>query len=210
MKYAASAIVLFFLFLPGPAQAASVYEEGLTIVVLSHEGLRKLVLPEELRSASSFTLIVHPRSGKGQPSSDPGGGGGLSGAARGTSLQEGAGSGQEGGGRQTVSSLLYRANRLFHKKKFPEAMSILETAEAMEPNNAKVKTMKGSLFLMMGFKEFAAEAWNESLKLDPEQADLKLQLEKLKTEGVIKPGGTPTTGTPPAAAPPVGATPPTP
>jgi len=76
-------------------------------------------------------------------------------------------------------TILRRANKLYHKKKFEKAMTLLDAADGQYPENARVKTMKGSLYYLMGWKKFAKQYWSESLKIDPNQKKIRNLLKQL-------------------------------
>ena len=158
------------------AYAASAYEQNGDIVVNQNGELRKFRLPYELQRASSYAIRIEPKR-----LADPGGGGGGNG---------GGGSGGGNGLSQnpeassaplptSLSSLLYRAKRLFAARKYDQAMNTLDVAEQASPQDVSVKNMKGSLFFMRGMKDEARRYWNESLELKPEQANVKTFLKKL-------------------------------
>ena len=67
-------------------------------------------------------------------------------------------------------------------------MSALDTADQISPKNATVKSMKGSLYFVLGMQEDAKIIWEESLAINPNQPAVKVRLndlaKTLKTETV--------------------------
>lgn len=77
-----------------------------------------------------------------------------------------------------ISSLLLRANQLYNRHKFIEALSIVEEAVSIQPDSAKAKAMRGSLKNVLGDKEGALKDWREATQLEINDQKLKKQLEK--------------------------------
>ena len=97
-----------------------------------------------------------------------------------------------------VSSLLVKAYLNFHRKNFVKTLDYLDQAEGLDHKNVLAKSMKGSLFYVMGFTNLAKQKWEESLKLNPNQDRIKaflLSIEKNSPAVVL--GETPTKSPPP-------------
>lgn len=81
-----------------------------------------------------------------------------------------------------VSRRVLRANTLYHGGKYLEAMDELNRAEAINPYDARVKMMKGSLFYKLGWIDYAVKFWEKSLLIDPTQRYLYSYIENAKRE----------------------------
>lgn len=163
---------LGFIFTSMCAWAAAVFEQGEDVIYSDGGELRRFHLPYELQRTDAYVLKLNGRHRAMQPS--PSGGGQGSGGSS-PPTKEGA----ESLEKPRVSSLIYQANQLFKRHKYPEALSVLDTAESLDDTDAVVKTMKGSLFFVTGQYKDARAYWEKSLKIDPNQAKVREYLGRL-------------------------------
>ena len=84
--------------------------------------------------------------------------------------------------RAQVTKLLLESRSAYAKGHVNQAWDSVEAAEEINANDYRVKKMKGSLLIEMGDTESGIHYWEESLKLKPDQADLKAKLRSLKKE----------------------------
>lgn len=172
--------------------AASVYTDGVAVYVSERGEVRRLVLPNELKNADAYTISV-PRAGR--ESSATSGGGDQSHAAQSNESRNNqpnhADASAPEPAKPKLETLLVRATNLFQKKRYEEAMKLLDAAEQIAPQSPQVKTMKGSLFFQMGWTNFARRYWEESLALDPQQAKVASYLRGLPQAEADSKGATP-------------------
>lgn len=171
--------VFFVLFLglsPSYVYAVRASVTGGQLTVSDRGEVRTYMLPRSVEESSYYAIRIKP-SKESIFSKNSMGGGPTHGSSQGASL--GAKDSKGNPLPSNLSSLLFRANKLFQKKKFEEAMSVLDHAENIAPQNHKVKAMKGSLFYLMGWKEMAREHWESSLKINPKQTKVQQYLERL-------------------------------
>lgn len=160
------------------AASISVIQDG-NVLILSNQGkLRKVTLPAELRNAGNFTLRVEPEKKAETATTN------VVVPSITTDQNGGSNNNRDAGqaARSSIETLLVRANLLFKKRRFEEAMYVLDSAEAASPKNARVKSMKGSLYYLLGFKQFARDYWKAALTLDGQQTDVQAYLAKVEGE----------------------------
>ncbi len=84
------------------------------------------------------------------------------------------------GSAKRLKLLLFKANFYYNEGQFDKSFDILDEAEKDFPSSEEVKTMKGSLFYVLGAPELAISKWEESIEINPEQEGLKKFLERVK------------------------------
>jgi tetratricopeptide (TPR) repeat protein len=81
-----------------------------------------------------------------------------------------------------VTKYLIESRHYYEKGQTKRAWESIEAAEDLAPKDYRVLKMKGSLLHSMGDDEEAVKNWNESLKINPNQNDIKTMLKTLNKE----------------------------
>lgn len=76
--------------------------------------------------------------------------------------------------------LVLEANRLFNKRKYFEAVAVVDELIRRKPSHVRAWIMKGSLMYVRGQKELAKTAWKQAQALEPENKEIKSILEKYR------------------------------
>ncbi len=76
--------------------------------------------------------------------------------------------------------LVLEANRLYNRRKFYEATITVDELLTRRPDYPRGWVMKGSLMYVQGQRDLAKSAWERALELDPENAQVKQYLGRLK------------------------------
>lgn len=79
-----------------------------------------------------------------------------------------------------ADSLVVDANRLFNRRRFYEALTVVDQLLRKRPAYARGWLMKGSLLLVQGHKDLALKAWTKAKELEPENQEVLSVLEKYK------------------------------
>lgn len=79
-----------------------------------------------------------------------------------------------------LDRLVVEANRLYNRRKFYDALLLVDRIVALAPEYARGWLMKGSLLYLQGQKDLAKRAWEEAKKLDPSNKDVATALEVFK------------------------------
>jgi tetratricopeptide (TPR) repeat protein len=81
-----------------------------------------------------------------------------------------------------VDKKLWLALKHFYEGKYPLVIKVCQDVLSLEPKNVLALMRLGSAYYMMGNLKKAQEAWQEALKLEPENEELKrfLELKKIK------------------------------
>lgn len=87
-------------------------------------------------------------------------------------------SGPHGESPDEVSTLIVEANQLYNQGKYQLALKYVDELLQRDPGNVRGWIMKGSLFLVLGEKGLAREAWDKALGLDPKNSQLKNMLKE--------------------------------
>lgn len=72
------------------------------------------------------------------------------------------------------------ANRLYNRGKFYDATAVVEELLRKKPDHVRGWVMKGSLMKVQGQKDLAKSAYEQALKLDPNNLELKKLVENNK------------------------------
>lgn len=79
--------------------------------------------------------------------------------------------------RIAVSELIADANRLYNKRRYYEALDLVDRALAMAPFLTRAWLMKGSLLYIQGHRELAKKSWIRARELDPKNIEAAYALE---------------------------------
>ena len=79
-----------------------------------------------------------------------------------------------------LDSIIFKAHLLYKDGEYEDAMKLLDMADRNFPDHYKIKTMKGSIFYLMGYPKMAILNWKKSLELNPNQMQVKEYKEKLE------------------------------
>jgi len=96
----------------------------------------------------------------------------------------------EGLDRETasqVSALILKANDKFYRGNAHGALTFLNQAEALDPHNARVQAMKGSLLIETHQIKEGIQYWKDSLKGNPNQPGLRKKLLELDPNALESP-----------------------
>ena len=167
--------ILFLVLFSAPCLYAGivVYEKDEGVTVKVNERRENFVLPNELKNASRFSIIIpqkeedKKKEGKDDLERDP------------ASFQKMP--------KPDLATLLMQANHFYHKKEYKKLLSVLNKAEKFYPKAHRVKTMKGSLFYSLGWKDLAEQQWKSSLDLEPNQPSVRKYMDRIgsfKTERI--------------------------
>ncbi len=77
-----------------------------------------------------------------------------------------------------ISKYIYQAKKLFNSGDKVAAWDLIDRLEEVAKDDYRIKTMKGSLLYQSGDFAGAITYWQESLKLNKNQADVMMMLEK--------------------------------
>ena len=80
-----------------------------------------------------------------------------------------------------VEELLKQARKAYSKKNYQYAEILLDEAERVAPNDARVNTMQGSIHYKLGNIAKARSKWEKSLQINPNQTRVKYFLNKLES-----------------------------
>ena len=82
--------------------------------------------------------------------------------------------------KSKISTLIIRANELFYRGNYDGAFTLINQAETLDPQNAQVKAMKGSLLIETKHVKDGIQSWKESLLLNPDQPDLQKKIKEIE------------------------------
>ena len=68
----------------------------------------------------------------------------------------------------------------FKQKKYENARTYAEKVKLIRPDNSELRSLLGSIYLETGQREKAREEFEAAVRLAPDRADFRAQLEKLK------------------------------
>ena len=74
-----------------------------------------------------------------------------------------------------------QVQRLFEAGQYEAAMIQLSDLEDAYPNDVRIKSMKGTLWLRLGRERLAREAWEQVLQIDPDNQPVQEALRRLDT-----------------------------
>ncbi|MGM0568730.1 MAG: PorV/PorQ family protein [Elusimicrobiota bacterium] len=77
---------------------------------------------------------------------------------------------------------LHRSLQNFYEAEYSRSIELAQDVLVIEPDNAEAYKRIGSAFYAMGNEERAAEAWEKSLEIDPDDAQLRRFLQRLGRE----------------------------
>ena len=157
------------------ADDIKVYEDEGAVVIITPNGVRKLVGTKSLIENDAYDIVLEAdpfatkaansaakmatESAKSPPAPKP--------SPAPLSLADQA----------RVSRLLYEANTHYYKGELHRAWQLIDDAEEIAPKSYSVLTMKGSLLFHAGNKDLAVKYWQESLEQNPDQKDVRRQIE---------------------------------
>jgi tetratricopeptide (TPR) repeat protein len=72
------------------------------------------------------------------------------------------------------------ANRLFNRKKYYEATTVVEELLRKKPDHVRGWIMKGSLMRVQGHKDLAKNAYEQALKLEPNNQEIQALVKNYK------------------------------
>ena len=158
-----------------------IYKKEKDIIVKGNEQREQFVLPETFKNASRYNIIIPAKKKKVAEKK-------VEEVEK--KLKEKPAVKEEDSKRVVASqgketfkpdlpTLLLEANDLYHKKKYKRLLSILNRAEKFYPKNSHIKTMKGSLFYSLGWKDLATQNWKNSLDIEPNQPEVRMYMEKI-------------------------------
>ena len=153
-----------------------VYKKEDDVVVKTNEQREQFVLPNEFRNTHKFSVII-PQVKKEEPSKEGEGENSAKDKGGEDEKRKLASSPEEP--KPDLATLLMKANYFYHQKKYKKLLSVLNKAENFYPKASRVKTMKGSLFYSLGWKDLANEQWTNSLNIQPNQPAVRKYMQKL-------------------------------
>lgn len=125
-----------------------------SIVLMEDDKITKFITPRQLTAAGSFEIVVkrggNAVAGERAPGAEP------------TEAE-----------RIEARRIMYKANQAFFKGDIEGTWDLVEQAEKLDPNYARVLSMKGSLLYKIGSVGLAKYLWNKSLQMDPNQEDIR-------------------------------------
>jgi len=68
----------------------------------------------------------------------------------------------------------------FKQEKYDQARLYAEKVKLSRPDNSELRGLLGSIYLELGLKEKAREEYEAAVRLAPDRADFRAQLEKVK------------------------------
>jgi len=77
-----------------------------------------------------------------------------------------------------ADSMVVEANRLFNRRRFYEALTVVDQMLRKRPEFIRGWLMKGSLFLVQGHKDLAMKAWKKAQELDPANPEVQSVLSR--------------------------------
>jgi tetratricopeptide (TPR) repeat protein len=86
---------------------------------------------------------------------------------------------REAAGKKSYLGGLAKISELYKDRRYELALVEAVNLEAAYPRDARVVAMKGSLYLKLGKKRLAREAWQRALTLDPSDAGIAEALREL-------------------------------
>ena len=164
-------LLLLVVLIPAFAFALTFRDDHSSIKLFFDRQDKSIVLPSRLVSSPAYELRIKP-SAQPQKIIVTSGGGGAE-AANPLSRRISNTTKAKNSGPIDVSALLRRANKLFYRKKFKSAMILLDEAQKIDPENARVYSMKGSIYYTTGATADARRHWAKSLEKDPNQPDIE-------------------------------------
>lgn len=78
---------------------------------------------------------------------------------------------------------LEQVQRLFDARQYEAAMIQLVNLEEAYPNDVRIKSMKGTLWLRLGRESLARDAWEQVLQIDPDNEPVQEALRRLDADG---------------------------
>ena len=81
-----------------------------------------------------------------------------------------------------ANKLHSKAQKLARTGRYQEALTLLKEAEPLTENPAKILSLQGSALYKLNRIDSAKDAWNESLRHDPKQPEIKRMLSWLEKE----------------------------
>lgn len=81
-----------------------------------------------------------------------------------------------------ANKLHSKAQKLARTGRYQEALTLLKEAEPLTENPAKILSLQGSALYKLNRIDSAKDAWNESLRYDPKQPEIKRMLSWLEKE----------------------------
>ena len=149
-----------------------VYEKDNSVAVKINEQREQFVLPDELKDSTHFSIVIPQKKEKNKEDSE----------------REVANEWKEP--KPDLATLLMEANHLYQKRKYKQLLSLLNKAEKFYPKVHRFKTMKGSLFYSLGWKDLARQQWNDSLGLEPNQPRVRKYIDKMGSAPIESGGKT--------------------
>lgn len=83
---------------------------------------------------------------------------------------------------QKANKLHSKAQKLARTGRYQEALTLLKEAEPLTENPAKILSLQGSALYKLNRIDSAKDAWNESLRHDSKQPEIKRMLSWLEKE----------------------------
>ncbi len=77
-----------------------------------------------------------------------------------------------------ADSLVVDANRLFNRRRFYEALTVVDQLLRKRPEFTRGWLMKGSLLLVQGHKDLAMKAWKKAQELEPANPEVQSVLSR--------------------------------
>lgn len=75
-------------------------------------------------------------------------------------------------------ALVVEANRLFNRRRYYEALTVVDQLLRKRPVYTRGWLMKGSLLHVQGHKDLALKAWNKAKEIEPENPEILAVLER--------------------------------
>lgn len=149
---------------PGSSISTSleVYESSNDLVLVEPEGPRKLVAPRKLQTNGRYIIRMKKDAPLAAVEEKP----------------------KQATQEELIKArkYLFDANEAFFKGDLQKAWSMIDEAEKLDPENYRIKSMKGSLLYRTGSKDLAIPLWEQSLAINPDQPEIRRILEKSKEE----------------------------
>ena len=82
--------------------------------------------------------------------------------------------------------LVLEANRLYNRRKFFEATSVIDELLRRNPEYPRAWVMKGSLMHVQGHRDLAQKAWEKAIELDPSNREVKSFLQAYAKSNPVK------------------------
>ncbi len=84
--------------------------------------------------------------------------------------------------RVLLNKYILESRDFYQSGQLKQAWDVLDLAEEIDSQDHRIKTMKGSLLIEMGDTKLGLEYWKESLKINPQQVELREKIKSLEKD----------------------------